>query len=89
MLLNFYPFYLQMTQHFQFSIMANSALEKSSPWFKANKLTLNLKKTKYMMFSYPNMTARSNKLQIGSQHIEQVGTNCKEKYDILNLFGIL
>ena len=40
-----------MTQHFQFSIMANSALEKSSPWFKANKLTLNLKKTKYMVFS--------------------------------------
>ena len=31
--------------------LANTELEKSSVWFKANKLTLNVKKTKYMIFS--------------------------------------
>ena len=30
--------------------IANSELEKSSVWFKANKLTLNVKKTKYMLY---------------------------------------
>ena len=64
----------------QLFTMANSELEKSSAWFKANKLTLNVKKTKYMIFSDQNVTANSNKLHIGSQYIEQVGSNCKEKY---------
>ena len=30
---------------------ANSELEKASVWFKANKLTLNVDKTKFMLFS--------------------------------------
>ena len=64
----------------QLFMLANSELEKSSVWFRANKLTLNVKKTKYMIFSDQNLTTIPNKLQIGSQIIEQVGTNCKEKY---------
>ena len=64
----------------QIFLQANSELEKSSIWFKANKLTLNVKKTKYMIFSDQNLTTNLNRLHIGSQNIEQVGTNCKEKY---------
>ena len=33
-----------------------------------------------MIFSDKNLTTNSNGLHIGSQNIEQVGTNCKEKY---------
>jgi ribonuclease P/MRP protein subunit RPP40 len=60
--------------------IANSELEKASVWFKANKLTLNVKKTKYMIFSDQNLQIGTNNLHIGNQSVEQVGTNCKEKY---------
>ena len=60
--------------------IANSELEKSSVWFKANKLTLNVKKTKFMIFSDQNLQIGTNNLHIGNQRIEQVGSNCKEKY---------
>ena len=59
---------------------ANSELEKSRVWFKANKLTLNVKKTKFMMFSDKNLDIGTNTLKIGDQTIEQIGSNCKEKY---------
>ena len=59
---------------------ANDDLEKSSVWFQANKLTLNAKKTKYMIFSDKNLETGTHNLKIGNQTIEQVGTNCKEKY---------
>ena len=39
---------------------ANSELEKSRVWFKANKLTLNVKKTKFMMFSDKNLDIGTN-----------------------------
>ena len=38
------------------------------------------KKQKKMIFSDKSLTTNSNGLHIGSQNIEQVGTNCKEKY---------
>ena len=66
--------------------MANSELEKSSVWFKANKLTLNVKKTKYMIFSDQNLTTTANKLYIGSQNIEQVGKTARK--NILNLLDM-
>ena len=59
---------------------ANSELAKSTIWFKANKLTLNVKKTKFMLFSDTNSCIGTNQLKIGDQIIEQIGTNCKEKY---------
>ena len=31
--------------------LANTELKKSAVWFEANKLTLNVKKTKFMVFS--------------------------------------
>ena len=64
-------------------INVNSELEKASEWFKANKLTLNVKKTKFMLFKDDkNLQNNVNTLQIkiGNQTVEQVGTGCKEKY---------
>ena len=60
--------------------LANAELEKSSVWFQANKLTLNVKKTKYMIFADQTLQTGTHNLHIGNQTIEQVGTNCKEKY---------
>ena len=61
---------------------ANVELEKASRWFQANKLTLNVKKTKYMLFQDKKLNSNANTLQIkiGEQIVEQVGSNCKEKY---------
>ena len=60
----------------------NSELEKASIWFRANKLTLNVKKTKFMLFSERNAQVNLQylNLKIGDKIVEQVGTNCKEKY---------
>ena len=62
--------------------MANSELKKASQWFIANELTLNVKKTKFMLFSENKVDLDQEKLnlKIGSQIIEQVGNGCKEKY---------
>ena len=59
---------------------ANSELEKSTVWLRANKLTLNVKKTKFMLFSHPNLEVGTNELRIGNKKVEQIGTNCKDKY---------
>ena len=59
---------------------ANIELEKSAVWFRANKLTLNVKKTKFMVFSETNSEIGNNSLKIGDTTIEQVGSNCREKY---------
>ena len=59
---------------------ANLELEKASVWFRANKLTLNVKKTKFMLFSEKSLQLQDVTLKIGNQTIQQVGSNCKEKY---------
>ena len=59
---------------------ANCELKKASVWFKSNKLTLNVKKTKFMVFSDKNLQLTPNILKIGDQIVDQVGTNCKQKY---------
>ena len=60
----------------------NSELEKASIWFEANKLTLNVKKTKFMMFSEKNaqINLQDLHLKIGGKIVEQVGSNSNEKY---------
>ena len=60
--------------------LANAELEKSSVWFQANKSTLNVKKTKYIIFADQTLQTGTLNLHIGNQTIEQIGTNCKEKY---------
>ena len=61
---------------------ANKELEKASSWFQANKLTLKLKKTKFMVFSQKDMDLNllGLNLKICGKVIEQVGSQCKEKY---------
>ena len=61
---------------------ANLELEKASNWFQANKLTLNVKKTKYMLFQEKenNSNVGTLQLKLGNKIVEQVGTNCPEKY---------
>ena len=39
---------------------ANSELEKAQDWLKANKLTLNVKKTKFMIFSETKSQSKLN-----------------------------
>ena len=54
---------------------ANCELEKASVWFRSNKLTLNVKKPKFMVFSDQNLQLSPNILRIGDQIVDQVGTN--------------
>ena len=61
---------------------ANLELQKASNWFRSNKLTLNVKKTKFMLFSGQNKLNDIGdlNLQINGKNIDQVGNNCKDKY---------
>ena len=61
---------------------ANLELDKASTWFKANKLTLNVDKTKFMVFSDKEIDSVSlgHNLKIGNQIIEQIGSKCQVKY---------
>ena len=70
-----------INQLFDFS---NSELKKSDVWFEANKLTLNVKKTKFMVFSEKKSKIGNNTLKFGDTNIEQIGTDCKK--NILNLW---
>ena len=65
----------------------NIELEKASIWFKANKLTLNVKKTKFMLFEGENVKTNLDglHLRIGDKLIDQVGSNSNCKKNISNL----
>lgn len=56
--------------------LANSELDSISNWFIANKLTVNIDKTKYILFHPPNKTDLSNVIQIeiNGQALERVQT---------------
>ena len=57
---------------------ANVELAKAANWFAANKLTLNIKKTKYILFR-PKTTKidfTNLILRIGNQPIERIGRGC-------------
>ena len=61
---------------------ANIELAKISDWFKANKLTLNAKKTKYICFK-PNSKKEIliyPDLSIENSLIDRIGSNCKDEY---------
>ena len=59
---------------------ANKELQVVSEWFKANKLTLNVSKTKYILFRKPNMHVDFNLLclSIDNCPIERIGSECSE-----------
>ena len=62
--------------------LANIELRKAAIWFQTNKLTLNVSKTKYMLFRTKGMKVDfSNlKLNIGGENIDRIGSNCKTKF---------
>jgi hypothetical protein len=62
--------------------IANSELKKAAVWFGANKLTLNVSKTKYLLFRNKGMPFSPEKysLKIGNESIERIGQGCKEKF---------
>ena len=62
--------------------LANIELLKASDWFSANKLTLNIKKTKYILFR-PKQTKidfNVHHLKIGDGVVERIGKDCQSSY---------
>merc|ERR1712105_562337 len=57
-------------------------LNKAAIWFQANKLTLNVSKTKYILFRSKNMRADLSQLnlKIGDETVERIGSTCKTKF---------
>ena len=62
--------------------IANGEIKKASVWFKANKLTLNISKTKYMIFRTKNMNVdfENVALKLDGTNIERIGEDCETKY---------
>ena len=59
----------------------NEELLRASIWFQANKLTLNINKTKYMVFKPKNVNIDHtvHSIKIGNETIERIGEECNEK----------
>ena len=56
-------------------------------WFRANKMVLNSKKTKFILFGVPNSCREYQfKLEIGGERIDRVSENNSEKY--VKLVGV-
>ena len=61
-------------------ISTSNQLILAQRWFNCNKLTLNLKKTKFTLFSNQCLSKISiPPLKIGTDEIDRVGANCSEK----------
>ena len=60
---------------------ANEELAKLAEWFKANKLTLNTSKTKYMLFKEKTQKVDISNLKvtIDGEDIERIGEKCSEE----------
>ena len=60
---------------------ANNELIKLADWFKANKLTLNVSKTKYILFRNNLKAIDFSKLQllIDDEFIDRIGQGCNEE----------
>ena len=60
---------------------ANLELVRLADWFKANKLTLNISKTKYMIFKDKSkiVDLASYNLKIDDEVIDRIGKNCHEE----------
>ena len=58
----------------------NEELSRASEWFICNKLTLNISKTKYMIFRSKNMPLNNSiPLKIGNETLERYGEDCNSK----------
>ena len=60
----------------------NIELGKAFEWFKANKLTLNVSKTKYMIFRNKKMHINDSviDLKVDGKSLERIGENFESKY---------
>ena len=58
---------------------ANLELQKAADWFSANLLTLNTKKTKYILFKKKNCHLHIGEVFIGGEAISRIGETCDEK----------
>jgi len=75
--------FLKSSPHIETLVIdANFELKKAATWFQANRLTLNVSKTKFMIFRNKNMhfNPENCKLKIGNEILERIGTNCTNKY---------
>ena len=64
------------------AVIINRELTRAAEWFQANKLTLNTKKTKFMLFSrkkIPNSSFPLFTLKIGNETIERIGSQSSVK----------
>ena len=61
-------------------LRANVELKKAEQWFCANKLTLNSKKTRVMVFKNKNQHVHYQNLYLQNNIIERAGDNCKENF---------
>ena len=61
---------------------ANTELAKAADWFAANKLTLNIKKTKFILFRPKSVKIDFSDLvlKIGDEKIERIGRGCDTSY---------
>ena len=59
----------------------NSELQKAAMWFQSTKLTLNVPKTKFILFRSKNIKVNFDNLnlEIGNKKIERIGSECKNK----------
>jgi len=59
----------------------NKQLDKAKTWFQSNKLSLNVSKTKYIVFRTKTMANLKPdfKITIGDKEVERIGNNCKSK----------
>ena len=61
-------------------LRANTELKRAEQWFCANKLTLNAKKTRVMVFKSKNQHVHYQDLYLQNNIIERVGDKCKENF---------
>ena len=66
--------YYSAKGHTEIARVLNEEILGVSEWFKANKLTLNIAKTKFMIFGTPNKTKSLDqiKIKIDDKEINQV-----------------
>ena len=66
----------------------NKELAKADDWFRANKLTLNVSKTKFMLFSpQGTFTTLNSIVRVGAEIIERIGSKCETTF--FKLVGVL
>ena len=58
---------------------ANKELESAEQWFNSNQLTINAKKSKFILFQDPNTHTHVTNLYVGDSIITRVGNMCLEK----------